>query len=328
MLGCVMNLQTFQQSAGLGGWECLIQGRWLVGVQVVHDQHDLLGLRVLLIDHLAEQMGEVHRRAPLRHLHPPLPRQRLEDHEQIGRALALVLVIDALRLPRRHRDGQAGFCHQLFAGLIHAHLRAPGIVGTHVDLQHIFHSTDKLGIGLRRNHPLFVLPRFEVVFLSVVRTHSALIVSTTSSATNWSANNLSVHCARPAGGALQAKAISRASWAPSSLRYCRPVGRWRDNAASQPCSTKAWRTRCTVDSLVSKAAAISASVQQRLPSRTSALRRIRAWSSLAAAARPVVMRVDNCWRSSLLSSTMYLAILVLLYGCLTIRTTDSRELVK
>ena len=83
-----------------------------------------------------------------------------------------------------------------------------------------------------------------------------------------------------------------------------------------------------MDALVSKATAISASVQQRLPSHPSALRRIRAWSNFAAAARPVVIRVDHGRRSSWVSRTMYVAIFVLLLGFFTSRRTDTQAYVK
>jgi len=231
-------------------------------MEMVHDQHTFLGVRILLIDSLPYHMGEVYGRPSRCHLDPPLPRQRLEPHEQIGRALPCLFIIDARGLPRGCWDGLPGFCHELFAGLIQAYLRASGIVGTCVDLQHILHGTDQLGVGLRGDHPLLLLPRFELVFLRVARTHSALRVSTMSSSTSLSAHHVRVHRTRPSGGALQATAISWASWTPSSLRYGRPVGRLRDHAVSMPASTPAWRTRWTVAALVSKASAISASVQR------------------------------------------------------------------
>jgi hypothetical protein len=89
-----------------------------------------------------------------------------------------------------------------------------------------------------------------------VRTHSALIRSTRARATTLSARSWKAHRVRPAGGAPQARAISWAAWAPSSLRYCRPVGSLRANAVSRPPSTQAWRTRWTVATLGSKASAL------------------------------------------------------------------------
>ena len=158
MLGGVVNLQPLSKPPGLLGRKHLVKLRWRMGVQVVHDQHDFLGLRVLLIDYLANQMGEVHRCAPLRDFHPSLSRQRLEDHEQIGCTLAFVLVIDALRLPRRRWDGPAGFCHQLFAGLIQANHRIFRIIGSSVDFQHVFHRTHKFRVVGLGQDPVFSQP--------------------------------------------------------------------------------------------------------------------------------------------------------------------------
>jgi len=126
-----------------------------VGIEVVHDQHNLFGVRILLIAHLTEQMGKVHGCSVLRHFHPSLSRQRLEDHKQIRGAFALILVINAPGLPRRSGDGRTRFRHQLFAGFVHTDLRAPQIVRTCVNFQHVLHGADKLSVALRRDHPLF-----------------------------------------------------------------------------------------------------------------------------------------------------------------------------
>src|SRR4030095_8745658 len=112
--------------------------------------------------------------------------------------------IDPRRLPWGRWEGLAGVGHQLFTGLVQAHLRAPRIVGTCVHFQHILHGTDKRGVGLRRDHPRLVLPRFARVFWSVVRTHSALIGSTMSRATALSAKSLKVHWVLPSRGELLA----------------------------------------------------------------------------------------------------------------------------
>ena len=42
-----------------------------------------------------------------------------------------------------------------------------------VDLQHVLHRTDELGVGLRRDAPLLLQPRLEFVFFSVRRTVSS-----------------------------------------------------------------------------------------------------------------------------------------------------------
>src|SRR5882724_237161 len=326
MLRGVMNLQTCQQPSRLGRLEGFIQRRRFMGVEVVHHQDERVGLRRVHINHVTDHMRKVDRGAAVRDRHLPLPRQRLEDHEQIGRAFPLVFVIDPRQLPWGGGNRHARFRHQWLARLLQTHDWPLRVVGAWVDFQHVLHGTNKLGVGFRRNHPLLLLPWLEIVFFSVVRTHSRPIVSTTSSSTSRSASNWSVPRARPSGGVLHVKAISRASCAPSTLRYCRPVGRCRSRAAAKPSSTKACRTRWTLEMLVSTASAISRSLQSGPPSLASALSRIRARVRTEAARRPVDISAVNCVRSSAVSRTMYLAILIPPLKC-SQRRTYSRKLV-
>src|SRR5262249_33505346 len=186
-------------------------------------------------------------------------------------------VIEALRLPRRRRDRLHHLADQLLAGLVQGDQRPLLVVGSVVDLQHVLHRTDELGVGLGRDAPLLPQPRLDLVFLSTRRTVSSEIVSTTSSSTSRSASSFIVHAVRPCGGAEQARAISRASPRPSSFG-CR-AGRsrgLRPRAASRPCSTKRWRTRSTVATLTSTASAMRWSSQAGPPGAASALSRMRA----------------------------------------------------
>src|SRR3954469_4186416 len=50
VFGCVMNLQLTSDAPGLGGGERFIQGGGGMGIKVVQNQHDLLGLRVVDVD--------------------------------------------------------------------------------------------------------------------------------------------------------------------------------------------------------------------------------------------------------------------------------------
>jgi hypothetical protein len=75
--------------------------------------------------------------------------------------------------------------------------------------------------------------------------------------------------------------------------------------AARPFSTTAWRTRGTVAAMLSPASALSAAVQWRSPTPPSAWSRIRAWSRLAAAARPVFTKAHHCARASALRRTRY-----------------------
>ncbi len=109
-------------------------------------------------------------------------------------------------------------------------------------------------------------------FWSVLRTHSPLRASTTSSFTGRSASIRTVQRQHPAGGWLPARARRWVCWASSSVRYCRPVDFLRNNAPSRPSSTNAWRARCMVDRRTPKTSAMSS---RRGSGRQALLRRTR-----------------------------------------------------
>jgi hypothetical protein len=221
----------------------------------------------------------------------------------MGRALPCLCIIEAHGLPQGCRDGLPGFDHAWCAGLVQADLGTSGVVGPCGDCQPLLQGPDKRRVGVRGHHPWLVLPRCEGVFLRVVRPPSARLGSTMSRSTSWSAPHVRGHRTRPSGGALQAIASRCASWTPSRVRYGRPVGRVRAKAASRPCSPQGWRTRWTGAALGSTASALSASVQRRPPASTSAFRRLRAWSRVTAAARPVCTRATSCSRAAGASRT-------------------------
>jgi hypothetical protein len=85
--------------------------------------------------------------------------QRREQHEYVGRAIALILVIDPPGPSRFGRDGHAGFGDQLLRGLIQADDGAFGIARPVIDVQHVFHVGDESGAGLRRNDILLLQMR-------------------------------------------------------------------------------------------------------------------------------------------------------------------------
>ena len=79
-----------------------------------------------------------------------------------------------------------------------------------IDLKRIFHGADELCTRCLRNAPRIFQPGLKFVFLSVVRTVSREIRSTTSNSTSLSASNCSVHCSCPSGAALHANCTNRA----------------------------------------------------------------------------------------------------------------------
>src|SRR6202795_1598205 len=91
--------------------------------------------------------------------------ERRKHHEDVGRAVALVLVIAAGRASPLHRDWPAGLGKELLGGLVQAHQRVIRIAWPRVDRQHIFHGGYERAIGLRRDDPALPTMGLENVFL-------------------------------------------------------------------------------------------------------------------------------------------------------------------
>src|ERR1035437_5878707 len=146
--------------------------------------------------------------------------ERRKQHEEVGGAVALVLIIEPCRAPHLHRERYARFGNQLLGGLVQTNQRAIGIAWPCINGQHVFH---------RR----YARP----IVLSLAR-------STMSSSTTLVSNSRKVQRARPLGGLEHARAISLASFSPSKIRATAGVARClRLNTASKPSSTSCLRTR-------------------------------------------------------------------------------------
>src|SRR5215211_6322230 len=114
--------------------------------------------------------------------------QRFAHQEEVGDPAP-----DELRImPRRSswcwRQRGAQFTQQLPTGLIKADDRPCRIGRPLIDRQDILHVPDQGGVGRRGQAPLFRQPWLEIVFLSVWRTVSYEMASTTSNCTNSAAS--------------------------------------------------------------------------------------------------------------------------------------------
>src|SRR5690606_9631142 len=100
--------------------------------------------------------------------------------------------------------------------LIEGDRRPVGVRRLGVEIEHVLHVPDVVGT-YPRDAPLLTEPGLRLVFLSVRRTVSSEIVSTTLSSTSLSASICMLQCSRPSGGSLQASATRKASPLPSSF---------------------------------------------------------------------------------------------------------------
>src|SRR5207245_2491117 len=92
--------------------------------------------------------------------------ERSKHHEEIGGAIALVLVIETGRASRFHRNRHAHFGNELLRGFVEANQRTIAVAWPRVDGQHVFHSGYERAVGLRRDDPVLAAMGLKSVFLS------------------------------------------------------------------------------------------------------------------------------------------------------------------
>ena len=170
--------------------------------------------------------------------------ERREHHEQVGDAVARVLVIETSWAPRSHRHRQAGLGDQLLRGLVETHQGTIRIVWPRIDAEDVFHGGDECGISLRRDDPLPLAMGLESVFFKTRPMVLSLARSTMPSSTTLFSSSRRVQRTRPLVGVEQARAISLASFSPSKIGGTAGLARGlRRSTASRPSSTSCLRAR-------------------------------------------------------------------------------------
>jgi hypothetical protein len=157
--------------------------------------------------------------------------ERREDHEEIGRAVALVFIIEPDRPSLFHLDRSACFGKQLLRGLVQANQRNIGIARPRIHGQHVLHGGHECAVGFRRNDQLLFQMGLKDVFLRVRPIVLSLARSTMFSSTTLFSNNRNVQRARPLGGSEQAR---RSAWLPSRHRKFWQRQAWRAAFGSAP----------------------------------------------------------------------------------------------
>ncbi len=174
--------------ASAGGEGRVERGRGM-GVELVHNQDDPLGVGVVHVDQAPDAARPVKPRRPVARRHVPPAAQGLGHQEDVGDAAPDVFGVLAGGPSRPRRQGRPGFAQQLTARLVEADDGVRWVEGAGVDRQDIFHGPDERGIGRGSQAPRLAHMRLEDGFFNVWRTVSCEILSTTSSRTNSSASN-------------------------------------------------------------------------------------------------------------------------------------------
>ena len=149
-----------------------------VRIEIVQDQHDLLGVRKLHIHQVFDNLREINGGTALGDGDVSKTQQRREGHEKTAHTFAHILVVftkgmsGPISLLGLHRQGRTAIIKELFAPFIQTNQRPFRIERTLIDIEHVFHGTYEGGVLLGRDAPAFFQPRFEFVFFRVWRTVS------------------------------------------------------------------------------------------------------------------------------------------------------------
>ena len=141
-----------------------------MGIEMVHDQHDALGVGIAHVHELLDLLCPVAPGPPRGDVDPAPTGQRLTAEKEIDDALAFVLVVDAGWPPWRRWLPSPRVTQQLLGGFVEADQWTARVVGAGVDLEDVFHAPDEVPTGLRRDAPLPPQVRLERVFFSIRRT--------------------------------------------------------------------------------------------------------------------------------------------------------------
>ena len=161
-------------------------------VQIVLHQDDFFDVPEVEITDLFEDMCIIDRSAALRDLDMAPTFERREQHEQICRAVALVLVVVACRLSRPCRDRRARLGNKLLGCLIETDQWSRRIMRTGINFENVLHRCNKRSIGGGWNHPIFLKVRLDIVFFNARPTVLKCAVATILRSTTLSASNRSV----------------------------------------------------------------------------------------------------------------------------------------
>src|SRR5712671_597612 len=118
MLWSVVPFEALDQSPGLGGWKRFVERPLAVDVEIVLDQYDGLGVGEVAIGQFFQDVSVVHGSMAIGNLDMAPAFERGKHHEEVGGAVALVLVIETRRASRLHRDRHSRFGKELLGSLV------------------------------------------------------------------------------------------------------------------------------------------------------------------------------------------------------------------
>jgi len=151
VFGCVVDLQPLGETERLLGREGFVEGPDAVGVEVVHHQHDLLRVGVVLGEEPLDLAGPVEFGPLGLGVDAPPAFQGFDPAEHRAGSVADVLGVFLAVMSGAGRNRVPGVAEQLVRRLVHADLRPGRVVGAGVDGKNVLHPGSELGVPLRRD---------------------------------------------------------------------------------------------------------------------------------------------------------------------------------
>ena len=151
-----MPFEALGDPPGFIGWESLIERSRYMGIQIVLNQNDDVGVWKMNIAELFKHLSIIDGGAARGDFNMAPAFQGREGHKQVGCAVAFVFVIKADCPSRGHRYGLAGFGGQLFGSFIQTDKWPPSVMGAGIDRQNIFQGGDEGSIRFRWDDPVFI----------------------------------------------------------------------------------------------------------------------------------------------------------------------------
>ena len=144
-----MELQAVQQASGFGRREGLVECSGRVGRQIV--QHDADALRFGKVDvyEFPHADREVDGGATVGDFDLAPGPVHVEEDEQVGGAIALILAIVTLQLARLGLDRLTNLADELGRAFVETDHWTLGILLLSVEVEHILHAGDELAVDLK-----------------------------------------------------------------------------------------------------------------------------------------------------------------------------------
>ena len=185
-----------------------------MGVEVVHDQYDLIGLGVTHFEKVLDEPCPVLPGPLLGYLDVATTGQRLNLQEDFADTVANLFMVDQSGMPDCSGNRRMHLPDELFIGFVHTDYRPPRIQRQSIDREHVLHVRYESRVAVRRDLPVFAPMRRQFVFFSDRCTVIGETVGAIFSSTSFSASKRTVQRARPSGAGEHARAVSRASNSP------------------------------------------------------------------------------------------------------------------